>query len=139
MKLAPTVAVGVGTFAITSVAALVVMWGWFLLLLILSSHISESPVPMVIRSASFVVFNVALGVLVVALPIWLASRGARHLGVSSIGALLTTAMLMGLAAVWFLQQLTLVNGCVSGVGFPLGGDGYGYCGDSRSTNQRAPP
>ncbi len=75
-----------------------------------------------------VVLNSVLAAIMVVLPIMTASWATRRFGGSSIGALLIAAMLMGVGAMWFLRELTMINGCLSGIEFPLGGGSY--CGDS---------
>lgn len=119
MKITATIALSFGAFAITTVVAYIMVWGWMLLLLILSGHVSGFEIPTALRYSVCIVYNVAIAAIVVLLPVWIAVWGARRFGVvSSIVSLLITAVLMGATAAPFLQQLTTVNTCMAGVEFP---------------------
>lgn len=95
MKVAATIALGLGTFAITAVVVLIAVLSW-LLLLILAGHMSGPEIPAALRFSGFIIYNVALAVIVVSLPVWIAVWGARRFGVASaIVTLLIAAVLMG--------------------------------------------
>lgn len=133
MKLAAkTLAAGVGAYTVTGVAAYVLLWGPFLAFLLLASNGPSVDFPWPPHAAValllvvVIVLNLVLAGTVVLVPIGVASWAGRCLGVPPAATLLVAATLLGITAIWFLQGLSVVNGCLTGVAFPLGG-GRGFC------------
>jgi hypothetical protein len=116
---ARAVVIGAGAFAVTMTALYAMTIGYF----VFWSSVFWQP-PRAVEITVFVVFNLALAATTVLGLALVASRGARRLGVSLFPGLLIGAMLIGFVAWWFLGLVTMVNGCVSGINFPLGGGPY---------------
>jgi hypothetical protein len=128
LKAAKAVVIGAGAFVVTMTTLNAMTFGLF----VFWASVAWQP-PRALEVAVFLVFNIALVGLSVLGLVVVTSWGARRLGVSPFPGLLITAVLVGSASLWFLEQLTMVNGCVSGVAFPLGGSPYcagSDCGSS---------